>query len=275
MAISTGIITNKGKEILANLTADSSPSNWPLYIAWGSGAQTVAATVTSLANEEQRGLATIVDTTARINLSKTFTVVTPFTHHPPLFYETVDGREVGLFDAASGGNLLYYGTNGASCIQPDMTNGDTYIVKIRLDMEQSGAEVTTAGFNMLVDLFANADSPTEFLYMAYGTGTTAEAVGLTALTTETDRVLATITIESTTTVNDTIRFSAMFDTTSAVTISEVGIFNAAADGTMAWRRLLDSADRRLTTAGGRENIVVDFVYNDGGFSGTVGTCDTL
>lgn len=267
MAVSNGIITNVGKKILADLTGNTSATKWPLYIAWGTGNETVSATLTKLGQERQRAKATVVDTTARINLSKTFTASVPS-------LKVYTAREVGVFDAASGGNLLYYGKHGASCVQA-LIDGDTYTIKIRLDLEQTGAEFTATGFNMLADLFTDEDSPTAFTYMAYGTGTTAESTALTALTTETDRVAATVTLETTTTVDDTIRFNAMFDTASAVTISEIGIFNASSSGTMAWRRLLDSADRRTTTTGGRENIIVDFVYTDGGFSGTPDTCGTL
>lgn len=126
--------------------------------------------------------------------------------------------------------------------------------------------LTTAGKMILADLFANSATPTAFTYLAYGTGTTAEAITLTALTTETDREQATCTLESTNVPNDTIRFTAIFDTATAITIAEVGIFNASTAGTMLCRELLAAGDRRLTVVGGRETIIYDIIFDDGGFT---------
>jgi len=70
--------------------------------------------------------------------------------------------------------------------------------------------LTTAGMYELVDIWSNEDSPVPFLYIAYGTGTTAENVAHTALVTEVDRELAELSIQTTYEPSDTRRFRYLF-----------------------------------------------------------------
>lgn len=133
--------------------------------------------------------------------------------------------------------------------------------------------LTTAGINEAVDLWSNEDSPTAFLYIAYGTGTGAESSGSTVLGTETDRAAATISIVTTAEPSDTRRFQAVFTVASAITISEIAGFNGASAGDMLGRTLIASRDRITTVTNSRIVIIYDFIIGDGGFSGGAG-CST-
>ena len=77
-----------------------------------------------------------------------------------------------------------------------------------------------------------------------GTGITAFANTQTALITPSGaRVAATVSRITTVSgiPNDTMRFTATFDITSSITITEVGIFNAATGGEMLARTVLSSS----------------------------------
>jgi len=131
--VQTGIITTVGLGILSDLTANLSPTKWPLYIAWGGGSTTPAANLTSLVSEQQRVLAAVTDTTLRVNLKATFSISLPWQ------YQVEDlpfvAKEAGVFDAATGGNMLYYVRYGAAYNQP-LYHGDTYYVIVYLLLEQ-------------------------------------------------------------------------------------------------------------------------------------------
>jgi len=116
---------------------------------------------------------------------------------------------------------------------------------------------------MLADLFSNEDDPSQFLYIAYGVGTTAESTTYTALVNESDRALATLTQASTYTPSDTMRFQHLFsEATAGATVSEVGIFTASVGGTMLARKLLDPYI--TVTANGNILVTYDFIVKDGG-----------
>lgn len=137
-----------------------------------------------------------------------------------------------------------------------LTEGTTYTYKIR---DLSGAS-TYGDYSSEV----TATPPKPFIQIAYGTGTTAEGVALTALTTEVARAAADVTIESTYTPNDTVRFSHEFAAPTATKIiSEVGVFDTATTGgTMLGRKLL--ATTVTVTDGQYFMIKYDFVVKDGG-----------
>jgi len=136
-----------------------------------------------------------------------------------------------------------------------LTSGTTYTYKIR---DLSGAS-TYGDYSSEV----TATPPKPFIQIAYGTGTTAEGVTLTALTTETARAAADITIESTYAPNDTVRFSHEFAATATKIISEVGVFDTATSGgTMLGRKLLSTT---VTVTDGQYFMVkYDFIMKDGG-----------
>lgn len=103
---------------------------------------------------------------------------------------------------------------------------------------------TYAGFKEVTDLIGDVDSPIYFNYIAYGTGTTAFDKTQTALTTETDRALASVSRITTISTDDTLRLKATFTIASDLTISEAGIFNVdtlgGAGEVMLYREVLDT-----------------------------------
>lgn len=138
-----------------------------------------------------------------------------------------------------------------------LTAGTTYTYRVR---DLSGTE-TYGDYSSE----ATATPPKPFTHIAYGTGTTAEAITLTGLTTETARGAATIETVSTYTANDTIRFSREFTADGAVTVTEVGVFDASSTGNMLGRELLAAS----VTAADNDHFLVkyDYIIKDGGCGG--------
>lgn len=72
--------------------------------------------------------------------------------------------------------------------------------------------------------------------IAIGTGTTAAAIGQTALVTETTRAAATVTAVTTNQSNDSVQFVTTFGAgVGTAALTEAGILNAASGGTMLCR----------------------------------------
>ena len=107
--------------------------------------------------------------------------------------------------------------------------------------------ITTAGVGFLVDAWQNLVELEDMKYHALGTGSTAEAVGDTALVTEltteyTGNVRATgTTTEASATVFETVATNTL-DGTPGAALREHGIFNqAATGGGVLWDRTVFSA----------------------------------
>jgi hypothetical protein len=124
--------------------------------------------------------------------------------------------------------------------------------------------ITTVGLNLLPDLWSNTDSPDPLLYIAFGTDTTAAALGDTALGSETDRQLATLSHISVYDTLDTMRYQYLFSIASNVTIGELGVFTAAAGGSMVARWVLSPTVTAL--ADSNFLAMYDFIHLDGGAS---------
>jgi hypothetical protein len=138
-----------------------------------------------------------------------------------------------------------------------LTAGTTYTYRVR---DLSG----TATYGDYSDT-TTATPPKPFTHIAYGSGTTAEGVALTTLTTETARAAATVEIVSTYTANDTVRFSHEFTADGTISVTEIGVFNAASTGTMLCRKLLSSA---LSVADNQAFLAtLDVIVKDGGAGG--------
>lgn len=101
--------------------------------------------------------------------------------------------------------------------------------------------ITNAGLAELAGLGVDSGSPTAFSYLAYGSDDTAAAVTDTTLGTETDREAATVSLETTSVTDDTMRLTKTFSISGATTVKEVGVFNAAADGVMLARYVLETS----------------------------------
>lgn len=128
--------------------------------------------------------------------------------------------------------------------------------------------VTTAGVNAIRDAFLGSFTLSNFRYHGYGTGSTAEAVGDTALATElttqylTDNTRLTGTqVSAGAGVYETV---ATIDPDAAVTIAEHGIFSQAAapGGTLLDRTVF--AGVPLAAAGDQFQTTYDFTIAAGG-----------
>lgn len=97
--------------------------------------------------------------------------------------------------------------------------------------------ITTAGLHALVGLTGDTDTPVDFTYIAYGSGTSAAAATDTTLGSETQRDLATVKIKSIINHNDTVSFTKTFVAVSSGTLYEIGVFTLSAAGTMLLRSL--------------------------------------
>jgi hypothetical protein len=107
--------------------------------------------------------------------------------------------------------------------------------------------ITTAGKGEVTNLMGNVSSPASFTYLAVGTGATAAAAGDTTLQTEiTDsglaRASATVTRQTTTTTNDTLRLIKSWTVSGTKAITECGIFNAASAGVLLGRQVFTAVN---------------------------------
>lgn len=128
------------------------------------------------------------------------------------------------------------------------TQGIVGKVKLEIDRANGTYEVfefynlvTSAGKAQLA-LLAGDASATPFTFPAVGTSNTAPAVGQTALTAEIttlglQRAAATVSRVTTNVTNDTLQLVKVWTATGAVTVEEIGIFNAASSGVMLGRAL--------------------------------------
>ena len=108
--------------------------------------------------------------------------------------------------------------------------------------------ITTAGKVETAKLICGSDSPVKFTYLELGTGSTAFAVGQTALVTAVTgsglaRAVATASIVTTTVTNDTAQLVKEWTASGTVTVREVGLFNhvTTGSGDMLARKVLGTA----------------------------------
>jgi hypothetical protein len=122
--------------------------------------------------------------------------------------------------------------------------------------------IVTAGQTQC-GLLASVPGGDPFVYIGIGTGTTAAALGQTALVTPSgSRVAAVIDEASTTVPGDTVRFLGLFTITAQTVVTEIGIFNADTAGDMLSRIVLSPS---VTAPAGSIFVgVVDIVASDGG-----------
>jgi len=103
--------------------------------------------------------------------------------------------------------------------------------------------IMDVGVAAYIDSLFNLAAHTTFLFIAYGTGTTAEAENQTALVTETDRVAATTEIISVYFPFDTLRVTGAFTIgATPPVVTEVGVFSALTAGTMWARKLVGATE---------------------------------
>lgn len=150
MANCTGRFTNAGRAKVASYLKDTDQLP-EIYVAWGSGAETIANTDTSLGFEIDRKLGTVTRTDA-----DTYTVTASFEVELAGTFS-----EMGLFDASSGGTMLYRG--GYSTDSPvgvydveslTVADGDTLNLTIEVDIKSTNVSVTTAGKTKALDILS-------------------------------------------------------------------------------------------------------------------------
>jgi len=122
MSISSGIITNFGNHVICeHIYANSTV--YVLYIAIGTGTTTPTIYDFIMEAEYTRALATVIDTTNRLQIRAAFTMT-----------EDVIITEGGVFDALIGGNLVYHGVTGVAC-KRTLVDDDVYTVSVILTPE--------------------------------------------------------------------------------------------------------------------------------------------
>lgn len=101
----------------------------------------------------------------------------------------------------------------------------------------------------VANLVGNVSTPVAFTYLANGSDSTPAAAWQVSLLAENvadwaERAAATVTRQTTTTVNDTLQLVKVWNITGNVTVNEVGIFNDATTGIMLARQVT-SATKNL------------------------------
>jgi hypothetical protein len=111
----------------------------------------------------------------------------------------------------------------------------------KLILKQVSENLTpNTGLAAFIKRLGGDGSTAAFTYIALGTGTTAAAVGDTALETEIsdsglERASATVSYETTATSGDTLQLVKEFIATGDKSVTEIGIFNDASAGTLGGR----------------------------------------
>jgi hypothetical protein len=146
----TGRFTSAGRAKVASYLKDTDQLP-EIYVAWGSGTDTIANTDTALGFEIARKKGTVTRTDA-----DTYTVTASFE------VETAGTfSEMGLFDALSGGAMLYRG--GYSADSPvgvydieslTVAVGDTLNLTIDVDLKSTNVSVSTAGKTKVLDILS-------------------------------------------------------------------------------------------------------------------------
>ncbi len=112
---------------------------------------------------------------------------------------------------------------------------------VLLDTREVHNLVVTAGKNHIADRLSSAPGGAAMGWMAIGTGATAPAAGDTALGTEIDRNATTSITDATNVVTYVGDWAAGDGTNAAIT--EAGIFNAAAAGTILARAVFTAINK--------------------------------
>ncbi len=124
---------------------------------------------------------------------------------------------------------------------------------------------TNAGLAEIAGLSGDTGSPTEFTYLALGTGTTAFSATQTALVSEISanglaRAEATASRITDTVANDTLQLTYKWTATGAQTFAEIGAFNASSGGDMAWRQVISPA--KSLPSGSDYTLTIQITYAD-------------
>ena len=107
--------------------------------------------------------------------------------------------------------------------------------------------ITNAGFAGAAARLGHDSTEAKFDYIAVGTGTNAAAAGDTTLQTELaasglTRAVGTVTRVTTTQTNDTHNVAKTFTVTGTAAITEMGLLNAASNGTLLGRNVFSAVN---------------------------------
>jgi len=147
MANCTGRVPVAGRAKLASLLKDTDQLP-EFYAAWGSGTATIADTDTALGSEVERKRGTVARSDA-----DTYVVTASFEAASAGTFS-----EMGLFDALTGGTMLYRG--GYSTDSPvglydveslDVDAGDVLSLTFSINVKGTNVSVTTAGKTKAMD----------------------------------------------------------------------------------------------------------------------------
>jgi len=123
--------------------------------------------------------------------------------------------------------------------------------------------IPNSALSELSGLAGNVGSKTAFTYLELGTSDTAFSASQTALQAAiTDsglaRASATVSQQTTTQTNDTLRLTHQWTATGSKTIKEAGVFNGASGGTMLARTVLGTA--RSLSSGDTYTFTYDIAF---------------
>lgn len=123
--------------------------------------------------------------------------------------------------------------------------------------------VTSAGKAAIASRFNGSGSEAAFTYIALGIGTTAAAVGDTALESEIvdsglTRQSATVSRTTTTVTNDTARLTYTWTASGTKAVTESGCLNAASSGVLANRQVFSAVN---LTSGNSFQATHDFAFS--------------
>lgn len=209
------ILTHRGDAALANNGGGDF-----LYLAAGAGVQA-----------EEKHLAALANEVARVPIGSWVTTQFPGAYvllkMTGLFHDgdlpTTGITELGIFDAASGGNLLIYDGEGIADLSWSATwSRVTWGFFIENDSDDP--LLSLAGIEAILK-----GNRSEFAYMAVGTGSQTPSLFQTTLVNELER----IAVGASSVAGAEVRLEAYLDTNQAIgSLTEFGLFNAATGGTL-------------------------------------------
>ena len=254
-------ITANGISIISHLYAD--PETKTFQFVFGDGIDTARKAIvytgsypdwineylydTTIVNEIDREDATFEDGIGRLSWTCTWTVP-----------EALDGEklnEIAIYD--EDGIMIFY---GFPVSEYDLVEGDIYNISLTYTLVSDNNEIRDS---IVSAVLTNAGDPDPCIYIAYGDDDTANVGDETTLYSEVGRALATYAFESTYTMNDTVKLYINQDFDAATTIKEVGLFDAATVGNMAFRIVIDDDEQETYAANESGRIIVKLINRMG------------
>jgi hypothetical protein len=125
--------------------------------------------------------------------------------------------------------------------------------------------ITNAALNEISGLVGGVGSKTAFGYIALDSDATVFSAAQTALVAEISgsgatRAAATVSQQTTTQTNDTVRFVKAFSITGNVTVNAIGVFNQSSSGTMLNRDVLGASRSFVNGDSYTVTVNVKFAY---------------